>query len=322
MMAGGGGKSGVACMIVLISILLALASGQTSVKPQAKQPHRVVKVKSECSVGRTGLSTISVLSDFPVVVEVFCKNGVVARPITTDGVTYIQKATFENNTSTPCVFEEMKESPVYRVRVRVSWKTRVKGIYLKGTGKYYTVTCSYGDKAHNTSQAIEIDSSSQIYDEIIHNKGSAMRSDVSMTLVGPLGRPVRDTILLGTRLRIQATVKGDVYVRPVSCWATNGNNTFHVLLGGCGDGDIFKKHVGFHINGTMIRSPLFRAFRLPGSKVMSFKCIFTACDNQVACDGSSCYEEKTLSDESLVDNYTRPTLPILLTEFTTRPNRT
>ncbi|XP_046552471.1 vitelline envelope sperm lysin receptor-like [Haliotis rubra] len=324
MRVGGCGKSVVACMIALISILLALASGQTTVKPTAKPLRRVVKVKSECSVGRTGLSTINVLSDFPVNVEVFCKNGVVVKPITTDGVTYVQKVAFVNNATTPCIFKVniLTVSLIYKVKVRVSWKTRVKGINIQNSGNYYTVTCSYGDKAYNSSKSTEIDSSLQALDEVIQNKGSSMKSDVSMILVNTLNRPMVGTIALGRRLRIQATVMGKVHVRPVSCWAASGNKTYHILVGGCGDGFIFKKTVGFNIKGKTIRSPLFSAFRLPGSKTLNFKCIFAACSNPGACDGSSCYKEKVFKDESLVDHFTTRKSPIVVTEFTTRPNQT
>ncbi|XP_067656172.1 vitelline envelope sperm lysin receptor-like [Haliotis asinina] len=322
MRVGGCGKSGVACSIALISILLALASGQTTVKPTAKPLRRVVKVKSECSVGRTGLSTINVLSDFPVNVEVFCKNGVVVKPITADGVTYVQKVAFVKDAGTPCIFKELKESLIYKVKVKVSWKTRVKGIHIQNSGNYYTVTCSYGDKAYNSSKSTEIDSSLQTFDEIIQNKGSSMKSDVSMILVNTLNKPMEGTIALGRRLRIQATVKGSVHVRPVSCWAASGNKTYHILVGGCGDGFIFKKTVGFDIEGKIIRSPLFSAFMLPGSNTLNFKCIFVACSNPGACDGSSCYKEKVFKDESLVDNFTTQKSPIALTEITTRPNET
>nr|UNY67749.1 VEZP22 [Haliotis tuberculata] len=322
MRVGGCGKSGVTLMIALISILLARTTGQTTVKPRAKPLRRVVKVKSECSVGRTGLSTINVLSDFPVFIEVFCKNGVVVNPVTTDGVTYVQKVAFVRNATTSCIFQQMKDSLIYKVKVRVSWKTRVNGVNVQNSGSYYTVTCSYGDKAFKSSRTTEIDSSLQMFDEVIQNKGSSMKSDVSMILLNTLNRPMKGTISLGRRLRIQATVKGKVHVRPVSCWAASGNTTYHILLGGCGDGFIFKKNVGFNVKGTTIRSPLFSAFRLPGSKTLSFKCIFAACINRRACDGSSCYKEKVFKDESLVDNFTTRKSQIAVTEFTTRPNET
>lgn len=253
----------------------------------------IIRVNPQCSRSKSEVSVVSVFADFPVFVEVFCRHGYVARPVSEDQVEYSQRVAFSSSTGESCLFLKKVKSSVYTVKVKVSWESRNPDVAISQAREYFLVTCSYDEKAESESSPDRIDVNKHVFDEVIHNMGPAMQeTQINLTVVDVVGSPVDGSrIPLGRIIRLKATVSGRELVRPVNCIASSGSQKYRILLGGCGDGLVFNKGVGFKILGNVILSPYFVAFRLDGQTSMVFKCNFTACYDANTCDGSSCYKQ-------------------------------
>nr|UNY67733.1 VEZP5 [Haliotis tuberculata] len=251
----------------------------------------LIKVQSDCSKTRNGVSTISLYADKPVVVKFVCKGGVVVSPKTRDGVKYVQTAAFVPGAGPSCLFEKMAKTKVYKLKVVVAKETK-GGIVVMNDNRQFLVTCRYAFGSNSTSVKELIDVGHHIFEEIFKNRGTRLRTiPVKLATVDVIGRPVKD-VSLGRIVRIRAKIKGSQGLRPVSCVAFNGVQEYRILLGGCGDGIVFQKNSGFKVRGRIIDSPFFLAFRLQGSMHMGFKCNFTVCRNAAKCDGNSCYKSR------------------------------
>ncbi|XP_067656173.1 vitelline envelope sperm lysin receptor-like [Haliotis asinina] len=250
----------------------------------------LIKVQSECSRTRNGVSTITLYADHPVVAKFVCKGGVEVWPKTRDGVTYVQTAAFVSGAGPVCLFEKMAKSQVYKLKVEVAKETK-GGTAVVNDKNNFLVTCSYDPESKSITNKEFIDAGHHIYEEIFKNSGSRLKNiPVEMAAVDVIGKPVKDASL-GRIVKLRAMVKGSQRLRPVGCVAFNGVKEYRILLGGCGDGIVFRKTAGFKVRGRIIDSPFFVAFRLQGSTHMGFKCNFTVCRNAAKCDGSSCYKK-------------------------------
>nr|ABE72929.1 vitelline envelope zona pellucida domain 5 [Haliotis rufescens] len=249
----------------------------------------IIKVHSDCSKTKDGLSTITLCADHPVVVTFLCKGGVVATPQTQDGVTYIQTAAFLPKKGPACLLEKMAKSEVYKLKVQVARESKVGNVGVSDDHNNFLVTCRYDAEAKNITERETIDVGKHIFEEIFTNSGRRLSNiPVQMAAVDVLGKPVK-VVTLGRIVKLRAKLTGSQRLIPVSCTAANGFREYRVLLGGCGDGLVFRKKSGFRVRGRIIDSPYFTAFRLPGTMKMWFKCNFTVCPFAAKCDGSSCY---------------------------------
>ncbi|XP_046552474.1 vitelline envelope sperm lysin receptor-like [Haliotis rubra] len=250
----------------------------------------LIKVQSDCSKTRNGVTTITLYADQPVVVNFVCKGGVVVSPKTRDGVTYVQTAAFVPGAGPVCLFEKMARAQVYKLKVEVA-RGKKGGTFVVNDDNIFLVTCKYDSESKNSTTKEYIDLGHYIFEEIFKNSGSRLKSiPVELAAVDVIGKPVKDASL-GRIVKLRAKVKGSLRLRPVSCVAFNGVKEYRILLGGCGDGIVFRKTSGFKVRGRIIDSPFFVAFRLQGSVHMGFKCNFTVCHNAAKCDGNSCYKK-------------------------------
>nr|ABE72928.1 vitelline envelope zona pellucida domain 5 [Haliotis discus hannai] len=251
----------------------------------------IIKVHSDCSKTKDGVTTITLSADHPVVVTFLCKGGVVATPQTQDGVTYIQTAAFLPNQGPACLFEKMAKSEVYKLKMQVARESKVGNVGVSDARDNFLVTCRYDAEAKNMTEREKINVGKHIFEEIFTNRGRRLSNiQVQMAAVDVRGKPVKE-VSLGRIIKLRAKLTGSQRLIPVSCTAANSFGEYRVLLGGCGDGLVFRKKSGFRVRGRIIDSPYFTAFRLPGAMKMLFKCNFTVCPFASKCDGSSCYRD-------------------------------
>nr|ABE72930.1 vitelline envelope zona pellucida domain 5 [Haliotis fulgens] len=300
----------------------------------------IIKVHSDCSKTKDGVTTITLCADHPVVVTFLCKGGVVATPQTQDGVRYIQTAAFLPKQGPDCLFEKMAKSEVYKLKVQVARESKVGNVGVRDAHENFLVTCRYDAEAKNSTERELIDVGQHIFEEIFKNNGRRLSNiPLQMAAVDVLGKPVKH-VSLGRIVKLRATLTGSQRLIPVSCAAVNGFGEYRILLGGCGDGLVFRKTSGFRVRDRIIDSPYFAAFRLPGSMKMWFKCNYTVCPFAAKCNGNSCYNgnrkrtkrsaaayhlqtgmEHDMPDEDKASEIVAATSPVTITPSSNRRRR-
>lgn len=252
----------------------------------------ILQVTPTCGADATVDAMIHIITDLQAIAIAVCANGVTASFITTDKVNFYLPVSYPNQGRHPCVFQKRHNALVFVVNVMVAYGEPDDLVHQNE--EEYTVTCTFsrtgGDDSlhHNVVEGLIAPT------EILSSMGMNSSSTFTLEMVNVLGDPlVGQNVSLGRIVRLQGVTSaadGEVGLRPVSCFAIDGDSRYAILRAGCGDGIVFRKDRGFTTTGTKTLSPYFAAFSINHGSVVTFQCIFVTCSKN--CDGSSCEVER------------------------------
>ncbi|XP_041378310.1 vitelline envelope sperm lysin receptor-like [Gigantopelta aegis] len=200
--------------------------------------------------------------------------------------TYTLNVTTEGDPTKQCVFLKHDGTWTYHVVTYVP----ISGRFFVEEDAPYVTTCDYAAHGKVNSADTNYVESRRPVEELLYNMGPLSHSSVEFYLIDSMDKRIVGDITLGQTIRIIANLISnstlEVSLQTVSCKARGVRSTYPIILGGCGDGIIIAKDSGFTTSARQTTSPYFRSFRLPGSKSVSFECVFVVCSTD--CDGSSC----------------------------------
>lgn len=249
----------------------------------------ILQVTPSCGTATNEDATINIITDLNAEAKAVCAGGAEVDFASTDGVNFAITVAYPSQgspSSESCVFERRANSEVFAVKVVVSYGE--VGSLVHQEEEEYTVSCTFDPVGVDDSSNQQMVEGLIAPTEIQANKGDDSTSTFNLELVDVKGRSLSSTnVQLGRTVMLSATTSGSEGIRPVSCYAIDGNSRYAILRAGCGDGIVFPKDAGFVTTGTNTTSPYFTAFSINAAAVVSFTCTFITCELNT-CDGSSC----------------------------------
>ncbi|ESO98787.1 hypothetical protein LOTGIDRAFT_114180, partial [Lottia gigantea] len=243
----------------------------------------VISVQPSCSKTMDGITSIHVLTDLDVHVEAECNDRFLAQFSTVNYVDWFLNSTYQGNPLLSCVFMNVSNS--FILFLSVSWAEPGE---IMLNHDIYMITCVMDDHGKTASDVKTIKQGLLGPREIQSHMGGDASSGFSLELTDVRGDALGNIVPIGRRVRLTANILGaadENGIRAVSCDAVGGDSTYKILRGGCGDGMVIPKNIGFTTTGLKSESPVFTTFRLAKSKTVSFQCNFTTCVTN--CDGVS-----------------------------------
>ncbi|XP_046553521.1 vitelline envelope sperm lysin receptor-like [Haliotis rubra] len=281
--------------LCLLPLLLACLSVLLGITTAAIPKGYTLQVTPLCSTSIDGGATITIKTDLNVDANAYCQQGTPVGFKQVDDATLTLDVAYPGSKSTKaCTFKQRENSQVYFIRVVVSYGEI--GAEVHTDDEVVTVTCTLDPRGSKTSGKKVIKGRVIAPKEIVVNKGAKSKSKLKLLLTDIARQSLNGrNINLGRKVLLIASTdgsSGEKGIRITSCDAigqTTGKR-YQVIRAGCGDGQVFKKTLGFVTTGLTAMSPYFDMFHLDNDKIVTFDCNFTLCKTQ--CDGSSCENQR------------------------------
>nr|BAB15843.1 vitelline coat protein 41 [Omphalius pfeifferi] len=251
----------------------------------------ILKVTPFCGSDVSSDARIEIVTDLVIEAQASCAGGVDVNFTSTDKVNFMLLVSYPGQGSQPCVFMKQRNALIFYLNVSVAYGEE-PGL-VRMDEEEYTVTCTFSPHGTDGSPEQSIIEGLIAPPELLTNVGPDSPSTFSLELVDVLGGNLaNENVHLGRTVQLRGHTAGEggesVYAQ-LQCIAMDGSQQYAILRGGCGDGIVFPKDVGFTSNGTTTLSPYFEAFGINFTPVIQFKCTFVTCTTD--CNGSSCESE-------------------------------
>ncbi|XP_071120218.1 vitelline envelope sperm lysin receptor-like isoform X1 [Mytilus edulis] len=258
----------------------------------------VVDFDIECGENINDTANITFLTDVDYITPVALCNGteVILTPI--DDFRSTINASYPGGPDVGCIFLRTYGPGIDVYSVNIEVAHNVNGTLIQNADDVYSLTCSFGDEIDGHADARKIDDSHFPPKALTDIKSRNITTNLTLDVVDYGGVSLTGKLIpLGKNIRLKGEISAtsnETSFRAFSCQAISydGIETFNILIGGCGDGLIFKKNNGFTTTGSVTFSPFFKAFRMRGNPYIKFQCQFTACQQGGGCNGSTCYKDK------------------------------
>ncbi|CAC5380951.1 unnamed protein product [Mytilus coruscus] len=256
----------------------------------------VINFDIECGENINDTANITFLTDVDYVTGVALCNGTEVKLTPIDDFRSTINASYPGGPEVGCIFLRTYGPGIDVYSVNIEVAHNVNGTLIQSADDVYSLTCSFGDEIDGHANAREIDDSHFPAKALTTVKASNLTTNLTLDVVDYDGASLTGKLIpLGKNIRLKAEISAtsnETALRAFSCQAISydGIETFNILIGGCGDGLVFKKTLGFITTGNVTFSPFFKAFRMRGNQKIKFQCQFTACQRAGGCDGSTCYK--------------------------------
>ncbi|XP_063399040.1 vitelline envelope sperm lysin receptor-like [Mytilus trossulus] len=257
----------------------------------------VVDFDIECGESVNDTANITFLTDVDYITPVALCNGseVILTPI--DDFRSTINASYPGGQDVGCIFLRTYGPGIDVYSVNIEVAHNVNGSLIQNADDVYSLTCSFGDEIDGHANARKIDDSHFPPKALTDIKSTNISTNLTLDVVDYSGVSLTGKLIpLGKTIRLKGEISAtsnETAFRAFSCQAISydGIETLNILIGGCGDGLIFKKTNGFTTTGSVTFSPFFKAFRMRGNPYIKFQCQFTACQQDGGCNGSTCYKD-------------------------------
>nr|UNY67740.1 VEZP13 [Haliotis tuberculata] len=268
----------VAVLLLLLNTALAIPPGYN------------LWVKHTCGATLKEDTLVHIVTDLSIEITVDCKDNSLDVQ-SSDKVEFNFKVAYEGGPGKKCVFKSRKHAGIRMVLVTIKWSE--PGEKLRSKQEQYLITCTLDPHAVNQTAKHETKDGLLGPTELQQQMGAQSTSTFELQVTDIYGRAIKTHVAIGRNIQLYAKmtpVKNEKGFRAVSCNAQGGRMSYAVLRGGCGDGIVFPRTLGFITKNLTVRSPFFGAFKLGNEPYISFKCNFTSCKTK--CDGDSCKFER------------------------------
>lgn len=194
---------------------------------------------------------------------------------------------FDKNITRECVFgQKHNAAEIFSISVYVPLSDNVLTINVPEK----IVNCIYDPIGDQFSDMQQLEDSNKPVKQITQHKATPSTSKINICIADVSGNCIQGSVRIGKKVMIKAILLSNSALeqgfQTLTCTAIGTGYRYPMLLGGCGDGNLIPKDLGFTTVGTVATSPLFKAFRVPGGNTLTYDCSFVICS--VPCDGSSC----------------------------------